>query len=63
MSAEQIFRNYVRYIGIGAIAMAGIIGMLKSSKIIVQAFGMGFKQLFRKGETLASRRNQHPDAI
>jgi putative OPT family oligopeptide transporter len=48
MSAEEIFRNYVRFIGIGAIAMAGIIGILKSSKIIVQAFGMGFKQIFRK---------------
>jgi putative OPT family oligopeptide transporter len=48
MSAEEIFRSYVRFIGIGAIAMAGIIGILKSSKIIVQAFGMGFKQMFRK---------------
>jgi putative OPT family oligopeptide transporter len=48
MSAEEIFRSYVRYIGIGAIAMAGIIGILKSSKIIVQAFGMGFKQMFKK---------------
>ncbi len=48
MSAEEIFRNYVRFIGIGAIAMAGIIGILKSSKIIIQAFGMGFKQLFKK---------------
>ena len=52
MSAEEIFRSYVRYIGIGAIAMAGIIGILKSSKIIIQAFGMGFKQMFKKkGET------------
>ena len=48
MSPEQIFSNYIRYIGIGAIAMAGIVGILKSSKIIVQAFGMGFKQLFKK---------------
>ena len=48
MSAEEVFRNYVRFIGIGAIAMAGIIGILKSSKIIVQAFGMGFKQIVRK---------------
>ncbi|HSQ34647.1 MAG TPA: oligopeptide transporter, OPT family [Candidatus Binatia bacterium] len=58
MSAEEIFRNYVRFIGIGAIAMAGIIGILKSSKIIVQAFGMGFKQMFRKaavGEEKAPR--------
>ena len=58
MSAEEVFRNYVRFIGIGAIAMAGIIGILKSSKIIVQAFGMGFKQMFRKhtdGEAQAPR--------
>jgi putative OPT family oligopeptide transporter len=48
MSAEEIFSTYVRFIGIGAIAMAGIIGILKSSKIIVQAFGMGFRQMFRK---------------
>ncbi len=47
MSAEEIFAHYVRFIGIGAIAMAGIIGILKSSKIIVQAFGMGFKQILR----------------
>jgi len=26
MSAEEIFRNYVRQIGIGGIAMAGLIG-------------------------------------
>ncbi len=58
MSAEEIFRTYVRFIGIGAIAMAGIIGILKSSKIIVQAFGMGFRQIFRKsaaGEAMAPR--------
>jgi putative OPT family oligopeptide transporter len=48
MSAEEVFGSYVRYIGIGAIAMAGIIGILKSSKIIVQAFGMGFKQMLKK---------------
>ncbi len=48
MSAEEVFRSYVRFIGIGAIAMAGIIGILKSSRIIVQAFGMGFRQMLRK---------------
>jgi putative OPT family oligopeptide transporter len=55
MSAEEIFRSYVRFIGIGAIAMAGIIGILKSSKIIVQAFGMGFKQLFKKASATDAR--------
>lgn len=38
MSAEQIFAAYVRPIGIGAIAMAGIIGIIKSSGVIGNAF-------------------------
>ena len=61
MSAEEIFRNYVRFIGIGAIAMAGIIGILKSSKIIVQAFGMGFKQMFQQGRRRRRQGAQDPD--
>ncbi len=38
MSAEMIFRTYVRPIGIGAIAMAGIIGIIRSSSVIGSAF-------------------------
>lgn len=40
LSADQIFRQFVRPIGIGAIAMAGIIGIIKSSGVIVSAFGL-----------------------
>lgn len=40
MSAEMIFNSYVRNIGIGAIAMAGIIGIIKSSGAIKTAFSM-----------------------
>lgn len=46
MAAEEIFGNYVRHIGIGGIAAAGIIGILKSSKIIVQAFSVGLREIF-----------------
>ena len=45
MSAGQIFSDYVRHIGIGGIAMAGIIGILKSSKIIGGAFSMAFHSI------------------
>lgn len=38
MSAEAIFATYVRPIGIGAIAMAGIIGIIKSAGVIGSAF-------------------------
>lgn len=42
MSAEQIFRTFVRPIGIGAIAMAGIIGIIKSAKVIASSFKLAF---------------------
>ncbi len=38
MTPLEIFTNYVRHIGIGGIAMAGMIGVLKSWRIIVGAF-------------------------
>ena len=44
MSAEDIFANYVRPIGIGGIAMAGIVGILRSSGIIKKAFGMAVSE-------------------
>ena len=51
MSAEQIFSNYVRHIGIGGIAMAGLIGIIKSSGIIKTAFVLGAKEIFQKKES------------
>ncbi len=38
MTPLEIFTNYVRHIGIGGIAVAGMIGVLKSWRIIVGAF-------------------------
>lgn len=46
MSAELIFRNYVRHIGIGAIAMAGFIGIVRSSGVIRSAFSLAIKEIF-----------------
>jgi len=48
MTAEEIFRNYVRPIGIGGIAMAGIIGIIRSSKIIKSAFSLAVKEITGK---------------
>jgi putative OPT family oligopeptide transporter len=48
MSAEEIFRQYVRHVGIGGIAMAGIIGIIRSSKIIRDAITLGFNEIFEK---------------
>ncbi len=45
MSPEQIFTNYARHIGIGGIAMAGVIGIIRSSGIIKQALGLAVSEL------------------
>ncbi len=46
MSAEEIFRAYVRQIGIGGIAMAGVIGIIRSSKVIGGAFRLAANEIF-----------------
>jgi putative OPT family oligopeptide transporter len=45
MSAEEIFTNYARSIGIGGIAMAGIIGIVKSWGIIKGAVGLAAREM------------------
>jgi putative OPT family oligopeptide transporter len=55
MSATQIYRGYVRFIGVGAIATAGIFGILKSMRIVAGSFSVALKA-FRVGEHSAGDR-------
>jgi len=48
MSAAAIFARYVRLVGVGAIATAGIFGILKSLRIVAGSFGTAAKA-FRAG--------------
>ena len=48
MSAEDIFRSYVRFVGVGAIATAGIFGIFKSLKIVAGSFAIAVRA-FRPG--------------
>ena len=45
MSPEEIFKYYAKSIGIGGIAMAGIIGIIKSWGIIKSAVGLAAKEM------------------
>lgn len=49
MEPEQIFSNYARHIGIGGIAMAGILGIIKSWPVIKGALSLAGREL--KGGT------------
>ena len=48
MSADQIFKEYARHIGIGGIATAGIIGIIKSAGVIKSAVGLAAGEFRRK---------------
>ena len=50
MSPEQIFSHYAKSIGIGGIAMAGVIGIIKSWGIIRSAVGLAAKEMGGKGD-------------
>lgn len=45
MSPDTLFKDYARLIGIGGIAMAGVIGIIKSWSIIQQAVGLAGREL------------------
>jgi len=54
MSPEQIFTAYAKSIGIGGIAMAGIIGIIRSWGIIKSAVGLAAKEMKGKGADTAN---------
>lgn len=49
MTPEAIFKSYARSIGIGGIAMSGIIGIVKSWGIIKSAVGLAAREMKGKG--------------
>ena len=51
MSPEMIFSEYAKSIGIGGIAMAGVIGIIRSWNIIKSAIGLASKEMKGKGGT------------
>ena len=55
MTAVQIYRSYVRFVGVGAIATAGIFGIVRSLRIVAGSFGIALR-IFRKREAVAEER-------
>ena len=55
MAPEQIFKEYARHIGIGGIATAGIIGIIKSAGVIKSAVGLATSEFKRKPGAAAEK--------
>ena len=56
LSAEDLFFDYVRYIGIGAIFAAGVLSVLKMSPVILQAVTRVLGELRRVGGSATTKR-------
>jgi putative OPT family oligopeptide transporter len=56
MTPAQLWSRYVRYIGAGAVAAAGIITLVRSLPVMLDSFRIGFSQL-------RSQRGENPVAV
>jgi putative OPT family oligopeptide transporter len=62
MAAADIYRNYVRFIGVGAIASAGLVGIIKSLRVIAGSFGIAL-HAFRHGEARHTERTDRDISV
>ena len=62
MTANEIFRNYVRFMGVGAIATAGIFGIVKSLRVVIGSFSIAAKA-FRQGDHAGLERTDRDMSI
>ncbi|MBP7126847.1 oligopeptide transporter, OPT family [Myxococcota bacterium] len=65
MSAQAIFTAFVKPIAIGAIATAGIIGLIRMGRIIVGSVSLGFKGIGHRQEVQSARtdRDLRPSTV
>lgn len=47
MSADEIWSDYIRYIGAGAIAVGGLVSLIKIAPLIGKTLKVGFDELFQ----------------
>ncbi|MFP5249388.1 MAG: OPT/YSL family transporter, partial [Acidobacteriota bacterium] len=62
MTAAEIYGNYVRFIGVGAIATAGILGVFKSLRVIAGSFAIALRAL-RSGAASHTERTDHDVSV
>ncbi|UCG33479.1 MAG: oligopeptide transporter, OPT family, partial [Phycisphaerales bacterium] len=55
MTAGEIWERYVRYIGAGAVACAGLITLIRSIPVMIESFRIGAQQLRARLESGESR--------
>jgi putative OPT family oligopeptide transporter len=62
MGTDDIWQNYIRYIGAGAVAAGGIINLVRAMPTIIDSFRASFRDLKRmRGDQAASGRRTEQD--
>ncbi len=56
MTAVQIYRSYVRFVGVGAIATAGVFGIIKSLRVVAGSFGIALRAFGSKSSEAQGER-------
>jgi len=52
MDPAQLRGNYIKYLGVGAVAIGGFVSLIKSFPVIISSFSKGFKQLMGAKEAV-----------
>ena len=63
MTAAEIYGNYVRFIGVGAIATAGILGVLKSLRVIAGSFAIALRAFHAGGAEQTDRTDRDVSVV
>jgi putative OPT family oligopeptide transporter len=63
MSHDELFLEYARYIGIGAIVMAGIISIIRMFPVMIQAIGQGLRGIREAREGRAQKQQRSDQDI
>lgn len=50
MDAHDIWHNYIRYVGAGAVALGGLLSLIRAVPTIVRSFKLGFKEIVRPSD-------------
>jgi putative OPT family oligopeptide transporter len=48
MTSDDIWFNYIRYIGVGGVGMAGCLSLIRISRVITRAFKRGLDEIFHE---------------
>ncbi|MFZ5979471.1 MAG: OPT family oligopeptide transporter, partial [Candidatus Zixiibacteriota bacterium] len=53
MDPSQLRNAYIKYLGVGAVAVGGFISLIKSLPVIISSFSQGFKELLGHNKNIA----------